>query len=264
MRSWRTFRWGISGLVICAGLAALQSGIAQETANRGDETRDVAGAIAELTFEAEPRESKRREPDREKRGDRGRRGGGEYGAYGRGGGEMGRYGGERGQGGYGGMGAYGGRGSYGMSPGDMMHRIREAAAALSEAKDDDAREEAERRLNNLLNEYFEEDMKRREEELANVERRVKELRDLLERRREKKEDIIELQVEVLRNEVDGLGFFSEPQPGGKGVLQLRLNNPYGGAVAVPGAPAPYGLPGGHPPVQQAVPPQPPQTAPPAR
>jgi hypothetical protein len=97
---------------------------------------------------------------------------------------------------------------------EAMNRLREAATALVEADHDDARENAERQLNELLDEYFEEDIKRREEELANVERRVKELRELLERRREKKDDIIRLQVEVLRNEADGLGFFSAEGPGG--------------------------------------------------
>ena len=97
---------------------------------------------------------------------------------------------------------------------EPMHQIREAAAALSAADDDDAREDAERELNELLNEYFEEDMKRREQELAEVEARVKKLRELLERRREKRDDIIRLQIEVLRNEADGLGFFSGEGPRG--------------------------------------------------
>jgi hypothetical protein len=97
---------------------------------------------------------------------------------------------------------------------EAVDRIREAAKALVDAEDDDAREDAERGLNELLDGYFEEDMERREEELANVERRVKELRELLERRREKKDDIIRLQVEVLRNEADGLGFFSAEGAGG--------------------------------------------------
>jgi hypothetical protein len=150
---------------------------------------------------------------------------------------------------------------------EMMHRIREAAAALSQAEDEDAREDAEGRLNDLLDEYFEEDMTRREEELANVERRVKELRELLERRRDKKDDIIRLQVEVLRNEADGLGFFGQPGPGGpKDVFQIKLDHPfgYGEPVVNPGAPpAPYGLPGGHPPMQPVAAPAPAQPPRPA-
>jgi hypothetical protein len=122
---------------------------------------------------------------------------------------------------------------------ETVHRIREAAKALVEADDDDAREDAERNLNEQLDGYFEEDMKRREEELANVERRVKELRELLERRREKRDDIIRLQVEVLQNEANGLGFFSTEGPGSAQNLNMLFWPPGPSA----------GLPQGHPPVQ---------------
>ena len=94
-----------------------------------------------------------------------------------------------------------------------MAAIREAAAALSEAEGEDARADAEEKLTRLLEDYFEQDMERREQELADVERRLTRLRTLLERRRDKKEDIIDLQVKVLLNEADGLGFFGQPGPG---------------------------------------------------
>lgn len=159
------------------------------------------------------------------------------------------YGGE-GRGEYGG--GYGGGmgGGYGAFPdlpkkavqlrftNDQLHAMREAAKALSEAEDDDARDEAQETLSELLDEYFEQDMNRREEELAAVEKRVKQLRELLERRREKKDDIINLQIDVLRNEADGLGFFSGESAGG-------LQNPYSiwfNPQPVPSA----GLPPGHP------------------
>jgi len=170
------------------------------------------------------------------------------------------------EGGYGG----GGEGGYGMGFGeegavkgrfrrgpDPLQEIREAAAALGAAEDDDARADAERKLNELLNEYFEEDMKRREQELADVEARVKKLRELLERRREKKRDIIELQVEVLRNEADGLGFFSGDGPRGlmNGHFQFHAD-----PLTVPWqAPAGAVLPAGHPAVPGAA--APPRTAP---
>jgi hypothetical protein len=284
MRSMRTIRWGVGALVICAGLAALRSGIAQETTERDDARDEASDALAD---EERERETRRADVERERRerreqeameqgergrgrdaGERGRGGdggeGGRGGFGGGGGGGRGGYGGEGGEGGGGGYG--GGRGGYGFGRGgeyggagggmegyggatterkpkevrergmikpdslpgltkkiitmhaqpEKMNRIREAAAALVEAGDY-GRAGSERQLNELLDEYFEEDMKHREEELANVERRVKELRELLERRREKKDDILRLQVEVLRNEADGLGFFSaEGSGGGKG------------------------------------------------
>jgi hypothetical protein len=169
--------------------------------------------------------------------------------------------GERSYGGYGEGGrGYGGGGSaffhkedrFKFGPAhEQMHAIREAAEALSAAEDDEAKDEAQEKLSGLLNEYFEEDMKRREEELASVEKRVRQLRELLERRRDKKDDIIELQTNVLRNEADGLGFFSGEGPGGlpgrpHPTLELRLDGgPHGPRSAVPA------LPPGHPAVHAA-------------
>jgi hypothetical protein len=280
MTSAQKIKWGFGALVILAGLAALQSGLAQET-TEGNDARDEASDDAVLDDERRERET-RREREREERGERGLGGyGGGRGGYG--GGERGGYGGERGEGGggygggrgggYGGEGrGYGGRERYGevsveLAPQtsikrtmkadavlnvkkkmlmihaqpEKMNRIREAAAALVDAGEY-GRAGAERRLNELLDEYFEEDMNRREEELANVERRVKELRELLERRREKKDDIIRLQKEVLQNEANGLGFFSAEGPGGGQKSDVFFWQ------TGPGA----GLPPAHPPVPAAA------------
>jgi hypothetical protein len=206
------------------------------------------GEEAELTVEAEVslEPDKKPEPNRRERKVivTGERVGG--GGYGRG----------EGRGGYGG--GYGdmGGGSYGrmekgpktvlklQMAGDDLRAIREAAAALSEAEDDDDRDEAQEKLSELLDEYFEADMNRREEELAAVEKRVKQLRALLERRREKKEDIINLQIDVLRNEADGLGFFSGDAGQGpmtpQGFMDHLLRNP--GAGLPPGHPHVPGVP----------------------
>jgi len=91
--------------------------------------------------------------------------------------------------------------------------LRQAAAALRDAKDDAAKTAAQGQLTELLDKVFEEDMQRREQELAQVEQRTKDLRALMGRRREKKNEIVELQIKVLLNEADGLGFFNEsPMP----------------------------------------------------
>lgn len=91
--------------------------------------------------------------------------------------------------------------------------LRQAAKALRDAKDDAAKTAAQGELNKLLDSYFEDDMKTREAELARVEQRTKDLRTLLDRRRAKKSEIVELQTKVLLNEADGLGFFNEsPAP----------------------------------------------------
>ncbi len=91
--------------------------------------------------------------------------------------------------------------------------LRQAAAALRDAKDDAAKTAAQGQLTELLDKVFEEDMQRREQELAQVEQRTKDLRALMGRRREKKNEIVQLQIKVLLNEADGLGVFNEsPMP----------------------------------------------------
>ena len=52
-------------------------------------------------------------------------------------------------------------------------------------------------------------MVRREHELTQIEERLTKLRELLERRRKKKQEIIELQTKVALNEAEGLGFYEQ-------------------------------------------------------
>ena len=81
-------------------------------------------------------------------------------------------------------------------------------------------------------------MERREKELADVEERVTKLRSTLQRRREKKRDILDLQMEVLLNEADGLGFFGGDGFGGPGgPWALQLQGPPGFPQPVPVPPA---------------------------
>lgn len=90
-------------------------------------------------------------------------------------------------------------------------KIREASAAVRDAKDDEARKKATEKLASALDEYFEENMKARGKELEDIRARLAKLEAQLERRREKKREIIDLQMKVALNEADGLGFYSEKQ-----------------------------------------------------
>jgi hypothetical protein len=91
---------------------------------------------------------------------------------------------------------------------DAMREIREAAAAVNDAEDERSKRQAQEKLEDLLDRYFDEDMRRRERELAEIEERVKKLDALLERRRERRREIVDLQVKVLLSEAEGMGFFS--------------------------------------------------------
>ena len=149
-----------------------------------------------------------------------------------------------GEGGYGERGGYGGAGAggYGGEPAKVkqkmmmnesgrtffrhMHRgpsdeIRQAAEALRDAEDEEAKEAATKKLTDLLDEYFKKDMARREQELKDLEDRLEKLRAQLDRRREKKREIVDLQLKVVMNEAEGLGFYGGP--GMPGPLHLNLN-----------------------------------------
>ena len=93
----------------------------------------------------------------------------------------------------------------------MVAKIRKAAEELRDAKDDDAHEKANSKLRDLLDQYFEEDMTRRQKELESIEARLQKLHAQLDRRRAKKQEIIDLQVKMSANEADGLGFYSQPE-----------------------------------------------------
>ena len=55
-------------------------------------------------------------------------------------------------------------------------------------------------------------MVQREQELKQIEERLTKLRELLDRRRTKKQEIIDLQTKVALNEADGLGFYENERP----------------------------------------------------
>ena len=89
--------------------------------------------------------------------------------------------------------------------------IGQMVADIRDATTDEARADATNRLREMLDQYFEQDMKVRAKELEGVAARVEKLQTQLDRRREKKQEIVDLQVKVLLNEAEGLGFYSQPK-----------------------------------------------------
>jgi hypothetical protein len=131
---------------------------------------------------------------------------------------------------------------------DGMHELREAAAAVNDAEDEKSKRQAQERLEDMLDRYFDSDIRRRERELEDIEQRLKKLEAALERRREKRREIVDLQKQVLLNEADGLGFFSGDHlfigPGNGFEFKVE---PFAAPAMVP-----------HPPAAVIYAPQPPQ------
>jgi hypothetical protein len=103
--------------------------------------------------------------------------------------------------------------------------IRAAAEAVRDAKDDDAKTAAQKKLTDLLSKYYDDDMVQRQKELKQIEERLAKLRELLNRRRTKKQEIIELQTKVALNEAEGLGFYDGGRPAKAPGSSLELHEP---------------------------------------
>jgi hypothetical protein len=94
--------------------------------------------------------------------------------------------------------------------------IRQAAEKLRDAKGNEARSEAEKELRDLLEQYFDDDLQSRQAELGEMEDRLAKLEKQLDRRESKKDEIVDLQVKVLVNQAEGLGFFTDTPGDGAG------------------------------------------------
>jgi hypothetical protein len=106
--------------------------------------------------------------------------------------------------------------------------IEQLAGQLREAGDDNKKAYLTAKLKEAVEASFEQDMKDREAELSKVEARLNKLRTQLERRKKAKSEIVQLEVKVLVNEAEGLGFSTVPAQGfggGKARRRFRVVRP---------------------------------------
>lgn len=92
----------------------------------------------------------------------------------------------------------------------LSQQMQQQSQRLREAKTDEEKRAARGELTGTLGSYFEEDVKARERELKEIEERLGRLRAQLEKRKTAKREIVDLQLKVIENEAEGLGFFSHP------------------------------------------------------
>ena len=85
-------------------------------------------------------------------------------------------------------------------------KLEEAVGGFKRAKDDEARQKALATLSEIVSQIFDEDLKRRESEVDDIRQRVSKLKALIEKRKESKGRIVDLQLKIQLNEVEGLGF----------------------------------------------------------
>ena len=108
--------------------------------------------------------------------------------------------------------------------------LRTVMSKLRNAKESENRQASIKELKPALEAYFAADLKVREQEIAGIQSRVENLDKQIERRRNARDEIVSLQLEVLTNEADGLGFFSTSAPG-----SVRFQYNGRGPVTTPGS-----------------------------
>ena len=89
---------------------------------------------------------------------------------------------------------------------EASKKLHEAIQSLKTGMDDAARKAAADIIQQQLTMQFESDLKQREKELVEVEQRVKSLREQLDKRKAAQADIVNLRLQTLVNDANGLGF----------------------------------------------------------
>jgi hypothetical protein len=96
---------------------------------------------------------------------------------------------------------------------DEVHAIQSNTHSALEkykgAESDEDRAAAEEDLRKAVAEHFDALLKQREDQLADLQKRLETLTQELQKRRDAKQEIVDLRVEVLLNEAKGLGFYPE-------------------------------------------------------
>jgi hypothetical protein len=80
------------------------------------------------------------------------------------------------------------------------------ASQYAEATDEAERQKIQAQLAELVGRQFEAQQQVREDEVAQLEARVKKLRDLIEKRKEARQSIVDQRLEQLLREAEGLGW----------------------------------------------------------
>ncbi len=93
-------------------------------------------------------------------------------------------------------------------PTSITQQIKNHRHYLSDPnKSDDEKAKVKQVIEDLLNQYFDEDIKLRQAKIMEIEQRVAKLKAQLEKRRAAKSELVQLQLKLIENEAAGLGFF---------------------------------------------------------
>jgi hypothetical protein len=109
-----------------------------------------------------------------------------------------------------GIGMMRGRGplAHPMSEEEMQEfeALSQAVEKFKTAKNDAEKTIATNEISQVLEKWFKRDLERRENQISEIETRVKKLRDQIDKRKKAKDEIINLRLKTIVNEANGLGF----------------------------------------------------------
>lgn len=92
----------------------------------------------------------------------------------------------------------------------LQQQTREFVAQYANTEDEESRRKIKSSIAELLTQQFELQKEVREKELARLEEKVKKLRELLEKRSEMRDEIVQRRVEQLVIDAEGLGWVDSP------------------------------------------------------
>lgn len=95
----------------------------------------------------------------------------------------------------------------------LQQQTREFVAQYANTEDEDARQKIKSSIADLLTQQFELQKEVRENELTRLEEKVKKLRELLNKRSEMRDEIVQRRVEQLVIDAEGLGWVDSPGSG---------------------------------------------------
>jgi hypothetical protein len=114
----------------------------------------------------------------------------------------------------------------------LSRESEELVSRYSEASDDEQRQKIKAQLAELVARQFNLQQRIREDEVAQIEARVKKLRALIEKRKAAQQSIIENRLDQLLREAEGLGW-TPPAERDQRVRYIRPTQLYSGAGAAP-------------------------------
>jgi hypothetical protein len=114
----------------------------------------------------------------------------------------------------------------------LSRESEEFVSRYSEASDDEQRQKIKAQLAELVAKQFNLQQQIREDEVAQIEARVKKLRALIEKRKAAQQSIIENRLDQLLREAEGLGW-TPPAERDQQIRFIRSNTLYSGAGAAP-------------------------------